>query len=100
MVDGSAFNLLTDSGELKVRREDFRTYHVMMPHPRRVQLDYLTQEEGSLTLSVDAVNVGVPHCVVQIEGLDDIERELDKMPHACRRCGCCSRRRDCPCWPP
>jgi diaminopimelate epimerase len=72
MVDADEFALETDSGRLPVQRQDSGEFRVTMPPPRRLELDYLQYDEGKETLNVDAVRVGVPHCVVQMEGLDDI----------------------------
>ena len=71
-VNGNEFALETDSGSLRVQQQDNGHFRVVMPHPRRLELNYLTHEDGSLSLTVDSVNVGVPHCVVQIEDLDEL----------------------------
>jgi diaminopimelate epimerase len=71
LVSGGEFTLSTDSGRLQVQKLENHQFRVVMPNPRRLELDYLTHEDGVLELSVDAVNVGVPHCVVLIEDLDD-----------------------------
>ncbi len=72
LVNPAAFSLKTDSGSLPVQRQENGDFRVVMPAPRRMYLDYLTHQDGSQELTVDAVIVGVPHCVVQIEGLDDL----------------------------
>jgi diaminopimelate epimerase len=72
LVSADEFKLETDSGSLTVQRQQNGQFRVVMPQPRRVQLDYLVHEDGMKDLNVDSVRVGVPHCVVQIEGLDDV----------------------------
>jgi diaminopimelate epimerase len=72
LVKSDAFSLGTDSGRLQVQRQANGEYRVVMPPPKRIELDYLQHEDSGLELAVDAVRVGVPHCVVQIESLDEI----------------------------
>lgn len=71
LVTADRFKLLTDSGDLPVQRQDSGDFRVVMPPPRRFELAYLQHRDGNLELTVDAVTVGVPHCVVQVEDLDD-----------------------------
>jgi diaminopimelate epimerase len=72
LVVGDEFQLKTDSGSLQVERQESGNFRVAMPPPRRMELDYLNHEDGMLDLVVDSVQVGVPHCVVQMDGLDDL----------------------------
>jgi diaminopimelate epimerase len=72
LVAGGEFTLTTDSGSLHVQKQDNGHFRVVMPYPRRMEMNYLTHEDGKLELTVDSVNVGVPHCVVQIESLDEV----------------------------
>ncbi len=72
LVSAEDFKLVTDSGSLQVERQEGDTYRVVMPQPRRLELDYLSHQDGMLDFTVDSVHVGVPHCVVQIEGLSEL----------------------------
>lgn len=72
LVTEPAFSLRTDSGDLPVRMGPDDLYKVVMPEPVDLTLDYLNFEDGDLDLAVHAVRVGVPHCVVEVEGLDDL----------------------------
>lgn len=72
LVTADQFELTTDSGSLKVQRQENGWFRVVMPAPRKLELDYLIYEDRGLELTIDAVNVGVPHCVVRMEDLDDI----------------------------
>lgn len=72
LVSGDEFSLVTDSGILPVQRQESGNFRVVMPQPRRLELDYLSHVDGMLDLTVDSVHVGVPHCVVQMEGLDEL----------------------------
>jgi diaminopimelate epimerase len=72
LVSGDSFTLSTDSGNLPVQRLESGNFRVVMPQPRRLELGYLSHEDGMLDLTVDSVQVGVPHCVVQMAGLDDL----------------------------
>jgi diaminopimelate epimerase len=85
LVRKSEFKLLTDSGDLPVQRLEDGWFRVVMPPPRRIQLDYLTHEDESKSMTVDAVRVGVPHCVIQMEGLDDLpDSQLIRIGRALR----------------
>jgi diaminopimelate epimerase len=72
LVTVDEFSLETDSGSLDVQRMESDKFRVVMPPPRRMELDYLQYQDEDASLTVDSVRVGVPHCVVQMAGLDDI----------------------------
>jgi diaminopimelate epimerase len=85
VVTADEFTLETDSGRLPVKRTDSGEFRVTMPPPRRLALDYLEHADGKNTLNVDSVRVGVPHCVVQMEDLDDIsDNQLIRIGRALR----------------
>jgi diaminopimelate epimerase len=71
-VTETSFTLLTDSGDLPVRVEENGCYRVVMPAPAELELDYMDYGDDDLYLTVHSVRVGVPHCVAEVEGLDDI----------------------------
>lgn len=75
LVSGPKFKLLTDSGDLAVEQAGDGLYRVVMPQPARTMLDFLNWEDDGQELTVDAVQVGVPHCVVRISGLDEADDE-------------------------
>jgi diaminopimelate epimerase len=85
LVRKSEFKLLTDSGDLPVQRLEDGDFRVVMPPPRQIQLDYLMQEDESMSMTVDSVRVGVPHCVIPLEGLDDVpDSQLIRIGRALR----------------
>lgn len=74
LVSGANFKLKTDSGELPVERVD-GLYRVTMPQPVRMMLNFLTHEDDGEELIIDAVHVGVPHCVIRVSDLDAFDDE-------------------------
>jgi diaminopimelate epimerase len=75
LVTETSFRLLTDSGDLPVRVLADGRYQVVMPTPDRIETHHLIYEDAGDEFDVHAIWVGVPHAVVEMDGLDEIDDE-------------------------
>ncbi|MDI3341293.1 MAG: diaminopimelate epimerase [Sphaerobacter sp.] len=69
LVQGPAFHLLTDSGELPVEAHPDGRFAVVMPEPTAVRFDYLTVALDGERWPLHALRVGVPHAVLFLPGV-------------------------------
>lgn len=70
-IAGTEMSFETEAGIIhaKVAKDQVK---IKMPDPTDLKTDYALELENS-TLSVSSVNTGVPHVVVEVDNIDDIE---------------------------